>query len=174
MKINYRKSLKFIALLISTILIATVSATTYKYMYLEGTVNIGTQEFAWILTGTGEITGDTVTQTFTVTPDFQEYINDTLYLWNKDTAAHNLTIKVITAAAASKFDVFKIHIYSNESGSWVYRDYLNATTIDDEYSTYAISDALNAGYGYRFNYIIKATAGSSGSTSFRLEVKYED
>jgi hypothetical protein len=174
MKPNYKKSLKFITLLISAILIATVSATTYKYMYLEGTVNIGTQELAWIKTGTGEISGDTVTQTLTVTPDFQEEINDTLYLWNKDTAAHNMTIKVITAAAASKFDVFQIHIYSNESGSWVYRDYLNATTLNDVYSTYTINDALNAGYGYKFNYVIKATLGATGSTTFKLEVKYED
>ena len=174
MKPNYKKSLKFITLLISAILIATVSATTYKYMYLDGTVTIGAQELAWIKTGTGEISGDTVTQSLTVTPDIEMNINDTLYLWNKDTLAHNMTIKVITAAAASKFDVFKIHIYSNESGSWVYRDYLNATTLDDEYSTYTINDALNAGYGYKFNYVIKATAGATGSTTFRLEVKYED
>jgi hypothetical protein len=174
MKINYKKSLKFVTLLISAILIATVSAATYKYMYLEGTVTIGAQELAWIKTGTGEIAGDTVTQSLTVTPDIPMVINDTLYLWNKDTVAHNMTIKVTTAAAATKFDVFKIHIYSNESGSWVYRDYLNATTLDDEYSTYTISDALNAGYGYKFNYVITATTGATGSTTFKLEVKYED
>jgi hypothetical protein len=173
MKINYKKSLKLITLLISAILIATVSATTYKYMYLEGTVTIGTQELAWIKDGV-EITGDTVTQSLTVTPDIPIDINGTLYLWNKDSAAHDMTIKVVTAAAATKFDVFRIYIYSNETGSWVYRDYLNATTINDEYSTYTISNPLDAGHGYKFDYQITATLGSTGSTTFRLEVKYED
>jgi hypothetical protein len=173
MKLNYKKSLKFITLLISAILIATVSATTYKYMFLEGTINIGTQELAWIKEGV-EITGDTVSQTLTVTPDIEIAINDTLYLWNKDIAAHHMKINVSTAAAATKFDIFRIYIYSNETTGWVLRDYLNATTVNDGYSTYDISDALNAGYGYKFDYQIKATAGATGSTTFKLEVKYED
>jgi hypothetical protein len=174
MKINYKKSLKFITLLISAILIATVSAATYKYMYLEGTVVIGSQELAWIKTGVGEISGSTVTQTLNVEPEIPIAINDTLYLWNKDTVAHNMTITVTTAAASSKFDVFRIYIYSNETGSWVYRDYLNATTLNDSYSTYTINNPLDAGYGYKFDYQITATAGATGSTTFKLEVKYED
>jgi hypothetical protein len=170
---NYKKSLKFITLLISAILIATVSAATYKYMYLEGTVVIGTQELAWIKNGV-EISGSTVTQTLNVEPEIPFVENGTLYLWNKDTAAHNMTITVTTAADSSKFDVFKIHIYSNETGSWVYMGYLNATTLNDAYSTYTISDPLNAGYGYKFDYQITATSGATGSTTFKLEVKYED
>jgi len=173
MKLNYKKSLKFVTLLITAILIATVSAATYKYMYLEGTVVIGSQELAWIKNGV-EISGSTVTQTLNVEPEIPINITDTLYLWNKDIAAHNMTIKVVTAANASKFDVFRINIYSNETDSWVYRDYLNATTLNDEYSTITINNALDAGYGYKFDYQITATAGATGSTTFKLEVKYED
>jgi hypothetical protein len=172
MKINYKKSLKFITLLISALLIATVSATAYKYMYLEGTVTIGTQKLVWIKDGS-EISGNTVTQSLSIEPGIPTSINNTLYLKNKDTAAHNMTITVITVANGSKFDSFNINIYSNETGSWVYMDTLTATLLNDVYSTYTINNALDAGKSYKLDYQITAKTGETGSTTFKLEVKYE-
>lgn len=40
MKINYKKSLKFVTLLLSALLIATVSATVYNYLYIQSTIGV--------------------------------------------------------------------------------------------------------------------------------------
>jgi len=49
MQVNYKKSLKLVVLLISSILIATVSATIYDYMNLNGTVGVQGMSLAWLL-----------------------------------------------------------------------------------------------------------------------------
>jgi len=48
-RIGSRKSLKFLGLLISSLLIATVSATTFRYLYIDGSITVGTQQMSWIL-----------------------------------------------------------------------------------------------------------------------------
>lgn len=48
MKINYKKSLKFVTLLISALLIATVSAAIYDYMYLNANVGVQGLTLEWI------------------------------------------------------------------------------------------------------------------------------
>jgi hypothetical protein len=40
MKINYKKNLKFVTLLLSALLIATVSATVYNYLYIQSTIGV--------------------------------------------------------------------------------------------------------------------------------------
>jgi hypothetical protein len=40
MNINYRKSLKLVTLLITSLLIATVSASVYNYMYIHSTIGV--------------------------------------------------------------------------------------------------------------------------------------
>jgi 4-hydroxybenzoate polyprenyltransferase len=46
---NYKKSMKLVVLLISSILIATVSATIYDYMNLNGAVGVQGMSLAWLL-----------------------------------------------------------------------------------------------------------------------------
>jgi len=48
MNINYKKSAKLIILLISSLLIATVSATVYNYMYQDATIGVEGLPLAWI------------------------------------------------------------------------------------------------------------------------------
>jgi hypothetical protein len=68
MKLNYKKSLKFVTLLISALLIATVSATIYDYMYLNANVGVQGMYLAWKLgadnsTAGTQINGVTATLT---------------------------------------------------------------------------------------------------------------
>jgi hypothetical protein len=49
MQINYKKSLKLVVLLITSLLIATVSATIYDYMYLTGNIGVQGMSLAWVL-----------------------------------------------------------------------------------------------------------------------------
>jgi len=48
MNAKYKKSIKILSLLITAIIIGTVSATTYIYMYINGSVVIGTQKLVWL------------------------------------------------------------------------------------------------------------------------------
>jgi len=53
MKPNYKKSLKFITLLLVSLLIATVSAAVYTQMFLEANVGVAGLSLKWV-TGTNE------------------------------------------------------------------------------------------------------------------------
>ena len=68
MKINYRKSLKLITLLITSLLIATVSAEIYDYLYQDATISVEGLTLEWTLgadnaTAGTQIAGSTCTLT---------------------------------------------------------------------------------------------------------------
>lgn len=48
-KINWRKSTKFVTLLLSSLLIATVSATIYNYMFLDADIGVEGMTLEWLL-----------------------------------------------------------------------------------------------------------------------------
>jgi hypothetical protein len=170
MKTNTKKILKLTTLLVTSLIIATASATTYNYLYLQGTVTVGSQKIVWIKTDTGEVAGDTVTITLPVESDIPISFNDTLYLKNKDTAGHNMTIKV-TSAVSSGFSYLYVHIYENftNPGTWQLVDTLDVKTLNDEYSTYTDNEPLQAGGYYKLDFEIKTTAGAT----FTIKVTYE-
>ena len=60
MQINYKKSLKFLTLLIAAILISSVSAAIYDYMYLDGTVGVQGMSLAWLSGADGTDAGTTI------------------------------------------------------------------------------------------------------------------
>jgi hypothetical protein len=47
MKLNYKKSLKLLTLLVTALLIATVSADVYNYMFLNASIGIEGLNLAW-------------------------------------------------------------------------------------------------------------------------------
>jgi hypothetical protein len=68
MNVKYKKSLKIVTLLITAAFIATVSATTYNYMYQVGNISVQGLDLTWTTTGAADateagtsITGSTVT-----------------------------------------------------------------------------------------------------------------
>jgi hypothetical protein len=172
MNAKYKKSLKIVSLLITAIIIGTVSATTYSYMYLNGSVIIGTQQLIW-LTGADSpggtvIAGGTVTLPLTVQPGVDQNFTEALFLKNNETSTnHALTINVTTALSNSDFDTANAYIFTNSSGSWVYVDTLSLMTLSDGYS-----GTLNAGYYYRLTFEIQAKTTASGTKSFVLLVTY--
>ena len=64
MNAKYKKSLKIVTLLITTIFIATVSADVYRYMYIDGTVTIGSAKLVW---SPGSVTPTIAGSTATIT-----------------------------------------------------------------------------------------------------------
>jgi hypothetical protein len=171
MNVKYKKSLKILSLLVTAIIIGTVSATTYMYMYMNGSVIIGTQQLVWLAgadTPVGTtIAGGTVSLPLSVQPGVDQNFTEALFLKNNDAAGHSLTINVTTALLSADFDTANAYIYTNSSGSWAYVDTLSLMTLSDGYS-----GTLNAGNYYRFTFEIQAKTSASGTKSFVLLVTY--
>jgi hypothetical protein len=171
MNTKYKKSLKLVSLLITAIIIGTVSATTYNYMYMNGSVTIGTAKIVWLAgsdaPGDTSITGGTVTMDLDVQPGVAQNFTEALFLKNQDTVGHALNITVTTSLLTADFDTANAYISTNSSGSWAYLDTLTLTTTSDQYSA-----TLTAGNYYRLTFEIQAKTNASGTKSFVLQVTY--
>lgn len=176
MNINYKKSAKLILLLISTLLIATASAATYRYMYIDGSVTVGSAKLVWIegtdSPGDATISGSTYTVDLDVEPGTPLNFTECVFLKNDDIAAHNMTISVTTNISATDFTECKMHIYENSTASWVFVDTLDITTYDS-YETYTGNVPLGASEYYRMTFEVSATTGASGTYNFDIQVEYE-
>jgi hypothetical protein len=170
MNTNYRKLLKFATLLVTSILIASVSATTYKYMFINGTVTISTTTgLNWVKgsdapTGTN-IAGGSVSVPFTVQNGTAMNFTYCLYLKNLDTSSHPVQINVTTPATSSLYDKFNIMIFNNASQTFIHT--LNALTTDSYSSTITSSQI------WRLLFQINAKSTASGSDTFVMEFTYQ-
>lgn len=176
MKLSSRKLIKLVTLVITSLLIATVSAATYRYMYIDGSVTVGAAKLIWVSgadapAGTS-IAGSTVTIDFPVEPGTPLNFTNCLYLKNQDTAAHNMTISLTTNVSSSDFDEFGIHIYENTTASWVFVDTLDVTT-SDSYETYTGNTPLVASGYYLMTFEVAASTSASGTYNFDVQVEYE-
>jgi hypothetical protein len=180
MNVKYKKSLKIVTLLLSALVIASVSAATYSYMYIDGSITVGTAQLVWIAgndaPGDIDVTGGTATMDLHVQPGINQNFTEALFLKNQDAASHNLTITVTSALSGGDFNIATAYIYENttEPGTWTSLDTLSLTTLDDQYSSYTGNTPLvNDGY-YRFTFEIQADAAlTPGTYSFDIQVVYE-
>lgn len=174
MKINYKKTLKFVTLLVTALLIATVSAATYRYMYIDGSVSVGSAKLAWIegadSPSDATISGSTYTVDFDVEPGTPINFTECVFLKNQDTSAHNMTISVTTTISATYFTECNMHIYNNSTGAFI--DTIDITT-SDTYETYTSNTPLAADNSYKMTFEVSATTDASGTYNFDIEVEYE-
>ncbi|MCK4483058.1 hypothetical protein KAU55_07495 [Candidatus Bathyarchaeota archaeon] len=173
MKINHKKILKFVTLLITALLIATVSAQVYRYMYIDGSITVGGAKMIWILGDNApagaSISGSTVTMDLDVEQGTPLNFTEALFLNNNNaTGSFNYNLNVTTVVLSSDFQRAKMHIYENytASPSWTYVDTLDLTSDTDYYS-----GSLAAGNYLRMTFEVNATQ-SSGTYNFDFEVKY--
>ena len=117
MNAKIKKSLKIITLLITALIIATVSATTYNYMYIKGGATITAGGLSWALgtsaPGGAAVSGYNVNNlNFSILKNSQQNFTDSLHIVNADNAIHafNLTATVI-AGDTSKFTTFDMVVY---------------------------------------------------------------
>ena len=174
MKDNYKKSLKFITLLITALLIATVSAATYRYMYIDGSVTVGTAKMIWVegidSPAGATVSGSTYTVDFDVEPGTPVNFTHCVYLKNQDISPHNMTINVTTTITSTNFTECNMHLYNNQTAAFI--DTIDITT-SDSYETYTTNTPLAAGDSYRMTFEVHATAVTSGTFNFDIQVKYE-
>jgi hypothetical protein len=175
MNLNYRKISRILVLLVSSILIASVSAAVYRYMYIDGSITVGTAKLIWEAglyatpPITYTITGSTVSIDIPVEIGTPVEIPDVLRLTNQDTVAHDLNLTVTSAISSTDFNVCNMHIYHLDT-VWVLLDTLDLTT-----TSAPIEDllTLNAGESYRMYFEIYPSTSATGAYSFDVEVQYE-
>jgi len=119
MKLNYKRSLKFVTLLISALLIATVSAQIYSYMYIQGSGNITAGGLSWTLgttaPGTASVQGYTVTNlNLTIQKNTFRNFTDCLHIVNNDATRHIFSVETtVMGGNASKFTTFNLVVYNS-------------------------------------------------------------
>jgi hypothetical protein len=117
MNVNYKKSLKLIILLITSILIATVSAEIYNYMYISGSGQITSTGLYWELgvdaPGGASITGPTASVPMTTNDGNLRNYTDCLRLKNLDAAVHSFNISVTSSTGdIGNFTEFKLVLFN--------------------------------------------------------------
>jgi hypothetical protein len=171
MKTNYKKVIKLITLLITSILIGTASAYVYRYMYIEGSITVGKPLLIWL---EGEdldstIVGNTVTINLNVENGTAMNFTRALYLKNNATSAISVSynITVLTALYSSEFEIAKIHIYENYTtpGTWTYLDTIDLTDSSDH-----CEGVLGQGKYLRFTIEVKAI--KEVGRNFKVQVEY--
>ena len=124
MNMNYRKSAKFILLLVSTLLIATASATIYNYMYLNATIGVEGMTLQWVsgadATSAGtQINGVTCSLTsLKGPPNGTRIYGDPARLNNTGIASStfNLTIDQVTGDTAEMDSIIvRLYNYTNNA-----------------------------------------------------------
>jgi hypothetical protein len=172
-QIHAKKSLKFITLLLTALMIAGVSAATYNYMYISGSVTIGNAKILW-LTGADapsgtSIAGTTVTLPFQIGNGTQQNFTSCLFLKNRDTSGHTLNVSITTPISTSGFNAAKIFIYGNSTGSWTY---VSGGTLDMTTTSSSINNSLIAGGYFRLTFYLDAKTTASGTYNFAVRVDY--
>jgi hypothetical protein len=171
MKFNYKRSLKFVTLIISALLIATVSAATYNYIYINGSVTFtsGTG-LKWIegpdAPTSTSIAGSIVTLPFTIQNGSTTNYTYCLLIENLDASDHPIVVSVTTSATASYYDAFNMFIFNNATGTQV--DVLDLLTTD----SYSGTISASATWHLTFEIVAKSSS-TSGSDAFYVQFRYE-
>lgn len=177
MKFNYKKSLKFVTLLITALLIATVSAAIYDYMYLNAEVGVEGMSLAWVSGDDGTDAGTSISGvTATLTnlkgpPNGTRIYADPVRLNNTggSQVTFDLTIDAITGNT-TQLDSIYVKIYSLNTSSWIQN-----MTIWESGAQGSGADNLPipSGHIWRFQWEIKwkSTATTSHTVTVNLKLK---
>jgi len=170
--IRSKKALKFLGLLISAMLIATVSAVTYRYMYIDGSITVGSQQMSWILgddaPSGSSISGTTAIMAFLVEQGTPTNFTEALFLKNNNITGASFTynITVANSVNSTDFQRAQMHIYENYTTPWTYLNTIDLTNATDFYS-----NSLGGLAYLRMTFEINATI-ASGTYDFDIQVEY--
>ena len=179
MKINYKKSAKLILLLISTLLIATASATIYNYMYQNATIGVEGMTLAWFngadnATAGTQINGVTCTLTqLKGPPNGARTYEDPVRLNN--TGASSVTFDLLIDQVSGDTDqmdsiIVRLYNYTNDASMGNLTVWSGGSQGTDLTSLQIAADTQ-----WRFQWEIKwkSTATTSHSVTVNLKVRTE-
>jgi hypothetical protein len=177
MKTNIRKILKFTTLLITSLLIATVSAQIYDYMYLNANVGVQGMALAWISGPDGDSAGtqiNGVTATLTSLkgpPNGTRIYADPVRL--KNTGASQVTFDLLIDTVGGDTGYLNsiiVKIYNTNSSAWVQ----NVTIWGNGGKGSDVAGlSISSGHIWRFQWEItwNANATTSHSVTVNLKIK---
>jgi hypothetical protein len=177
MNINYKKSLKLLTLLVTSLLIATVSATIYDYMYLNGSVGVQGMALKWVdgadATDAGtQINGVTATLTqLKGPPNGTRIYADPVRLWNNGTSAASIDILIDAVTGdTTEMDSIVVRIYNLNTTSWVQNMTIWSGGAKGSDAT---GLSVTSYHSWRFQWEIKwkSTATTANSVTVNLKIK---
>lgn len=172
MELNHKKALKLIVLLLSSLLIATVSAQAYRFMYIGGTVTItpGTG-LGWVKgdkasAGTS-IAGSTATVSLSIGNGTIANFTHYLYLKDLNSTGFSVVINITDAATTSFYEAngFNMTIYDNSTQAYI--DTLNVLTTD------SYSGSIGADVVWHITFEVATLTDANGGDSFDIQFRYE-
>ena len=177
-KMPFKKSAKFLTLLLTSMLIATVSASVYNYMYIEGSALASTATgLKWEL-GTNlpspppTIVGYTVTNlNFSIGASPANY-SDCLRIVNQDAGeAHQFTLRTIKSSGGmSDYQEFNLVVFNATTGG-TQQDVLDLKTVNAQTGNMTIP----AGAGTTWSILVQIvpiTSPTATKAFFEVELEY--
>jgi len=173
MKINFRKSLKLIVLLITSLLIATVSAAAYVNLQWTMTATVAANPkvcfFAWSAPTTKLNTFDYAVNIFPSVKTIDE--NITHGVWNWDTESHVTSMRWYSLTNSGNIANLNVTVYN--STTTIYTQYWSSVpSLPTGFVQFSPSPMAGGKYAIRIE--ITATSGASGSSVFTFEMKVEN
>jgi hypothetical protein len=173
MKISFRKSLKLIALLISSLLIATVSAVAYVTLSWTTTATVAANPkvcfFAWSAPTTKLNSFDYAVNIFQSVKTIDE--NITHGVWDWDTVSHVAYMRWYDLTNTDNIDKLNVTVYN--STTTIYSQYWSSVpSLPTGWVQF--NPSLMADGRYTIWIEITATAGASGNSVFTFEMKVEN
>jgi len=173
MKTSFRKSLKLIVLLITSLLIATVSAAAYVNLQWTMTATVVANPkvcfFAWSAPTTKLNTFDYAVNIFPSVKTIDE--NITHGVWNWDTASHVTSMRWYSLTNSGNIANLNVTVYN--STTTIYSQYWSSVpSLPTGFIQFSPSPMAGGKYAIRIE--ITATSGASGSSVFTFEMKVEN
>jgi hypothetical protein len=170
MKMNYKKSLKLVTLLVTALLIATASAETYNYLFLNASIGVEGLPLTWVQGSDGlttSITGATCSLSGLQGPaggtkTYTEAVNITA----SANTIFNLQAASVTGSTSEMSSII-VKVYNASAN-------LEGTlTVWDGSSTGSPVNGLSitSGETWRFQWEISWADGATGSVSVQLKVE---
>jgi hypothetical protein len=171
-QIRSKKSLKLITLLLTALMIAGVSATTYYSMTISGTITVSSPKVVWVKgmnpNATVSISGPTATVTLSAVNGTPQNFTYCLYLENEANHPYMVNFTVTSALSTTDFSTAEMLIYTNSTGA-----YINNPLDLTKTSSPSVDNTLPSGATGVYTLVFDITPITIGTHSFAVKMTYQ-
>jgi len=173
MKMNYKKSLKLITLLISSLLIATVSATAYVTLQWTTTTTVADNPKVCFIKWADSSKQNSFAYSVNIFLNIKTVDENVSYgVWDWDTAAHTCAHRLASENTNST-DVSWVYVKIYNSTATIHsHNYTDFATPDT--SWYTFTAAASAKYTIWIEIKAGSSAGAGHTPQFTFEMKVEN
>jgi type 1 fimbria pilin len=178
MKLNYKKSIKLITLLLASLLIATASATVYTQMFLNTTVGVAGLSLKWEAGTNAGVTCDIDGSTCALDgldgyPSITAIYNNTVKITNAgtNTVTFNITTTKCDGSTSTLTSIY-VKIYNSTGNTLLYTlDVWESNTIGSPLINLQIKAGVTWWLGWEITWAGDAGISDSVDVALRLDVK---